>query len=572
MQNHEILRQKLAPIDKQDYGAYQSLIGEYDFPLFRLIIQQIPKDPYAPPHTGIYRVQVRRDDARIVNRDMPTRIQRVAFTDFLARHFFACSERVAGKVRGTGYSGIITVNEPGQVILERNSVVVTDELIEVRCFVGLPAHGRDIDARLAEKMLLEQMPEIVDASLLAENVEPQLLDRHIAVAEDAEYLRDQLETMGLVAFIEDGANLPRASGTSDQPLPAEQAITFTAPESLAVEIELPHAGRIRGMGIGKGITLITGGGYHGKSTLLDALELGIYNHIPGDGRERCISNPRATKVRAYSGRYVINTDISPFIRNLPYGKDTTAFSTDNASGSTSQAANIIEAIEAGTEVLLMDEDTCATNFMIRDAKMQQLVSKDKEPITTFIDRARQLYQQKGISTILVLGGVGDYFDICDRVIQMIDYRPADVTSVAHRIAEQSPAHRAAEDEGYPVEVHPRIPLAGSVSPLNEHRKFRVYAKEVRRLHFGKEEIDLTDLEQLMELSQTKAMGYAIDYAKQYMDGKATIRQVVEHVQSDIETNGLDILTDRISGHFASFRALELAFAINRLRGFKANPA
>ena len=572
MQNHEILRQKLAPLEKQDYGAYQSLIGEYDFPLFRLIIQQIPKDPYAPPHTGIYRVQVRRDDARIVNRDLPTRIQRVAFTDFLARHFFACSERVAGKVRGTGYSGIITVNEPGQVILERNSVVVTDELIEVRCFVGLPAHGRDIDARLAEKMLLEQLPEIVDASLLAENVEPQLLDRHIAVAEDAEYLRDQLEPMGLVAFIEDGASLPRASGTSDEPLPAEQAITFSAPDSLAVEIELPHAGRTRGMGIAKGITLITGGGYHGKSTLLDALELGIYNHVPGDGRERCISNPRATKVRAYSGRYVINTDISPFIRNLPYGKDTTAFSTDNASGSTSQAANIIEAIEAGTDVLLMDEDTCATNFMIRDAKMQQLVSKEKEPITTFIDRARQLYQQKGISTILVLGGVGDYFDICDRVIQMIDYRPADVTSEALRIAEQSPARRAAEDEAYPVEVHPRIPLAGSVSPLNEHRKFRVYAKEVHRLHFGKEEIDLTDLEQLMELSQTKAMGYAIDYAKQYMDGRATLRQVVEHVQSDIETNGLDILTDRISGHFASFRALELAFAINRLRGFKADPA
>ena len=572
MQNHEILRQKLAPIDKQDYGAYQSLIGEYDFPLFRLIIQQIPKDPYAPPHTGIYRVQVRRDDVRIVNRDLPTRIQRVAFTDFLARHFFTCSERVAGKVRGTGYSGIITVNEPGQVILERNSVVVTDELIEVRCFVGLPAHGRDIDARLAEKMLLEQLPEIVDASLLADNVEPQLLDRHIAVAEDAEYLRDQLEPMGLVAFIEDGASLPRASGTSDEPLPSDQAITFTAPDSLVVEVELPHAGRTRGMGIAKGITLITGGGYHGKSTLLDALELGIYNHIPGDGRERSISNPQATKVRAYSGRYVTNTDISPFIRNLPYGKDTTAFSTDNASGSTSQAANIIEAIEAGTEVLLMDEDTCATNFMIRDAKMQQLVSKEKEPITTFIDRARQLYQQKGISTILVLGGVGDYFDICDRVIQMIDYRPADVTSEAHRIAEQSPAHRTVEDESYPVEIHPRIPLAESISPLNEHRKFRLYAKEVHRLHFGKQEIDLTDLEQLMELSQTKALGYAIDYAKQYMDGKATLRQVVERVQSDIEGSGLDILSDRISGHFASFRALELAFAINRLRGFKANPA
>ena len=572
MQNQEILKHKLASLDKQDYGAYQSLLGEYEFPLFKLIIQQIPKDPYAPPHTGIYRIQVRRDDARVVNRDLPSHTRQVAFRDFLARHFFHCSERVAGKVRGTGYSGIITVNEPGQAILDRNSVVVNDDLIEVRCFVGLPSHGRDIDAGLAQKMLFEELPEIVDASLLEENVDPQALDRHIATAEDEEHLRNQLEPMGLVAFIADGAVLPRASGTSDQPLPADQAIAFTAPDSLAVEIDLPHAGRIRGMGIGQGITLITGGGYHGKSTLLDALELGIYNHVPGDGREQCVSNLRATKVRAYSGRYVVNTDISPFIRNLPYGKDTTAFSTDNASGSTSQAANIIEAIEAGTEVLLMDEDTCATNFMIRDAKMQQLVSKDKEPITTFIDRARQLYKQQGISTILVLGGVGDYFDISDRVIQMIDYRPTDVTDQAHKIAEQAPGGRAVEDEAYPLEIHERIPLAESISPLNEHRKFRLYAKEVHRLHFGRQEIDLTDLEQLMELSQTKALGYAIDYAKQYMDGKATLRQVVEHVQHDIETNGLDILSDRISGHFASFRAMELAFAINRLRGFNANPA
>jgi len=565
MQNQEILRQKLATKDKQDYGAYQSLLGEYEFPLFRLIIQQIPKDPYAPPHTGIYRVQVRRDDTRIINRKLSTRIQRVAFTDFLARHFFVSSERVAGKVRGTGYSGIITVNEPGQVILERNSVVVTDELIEVRCFVGLPAHGRDIDARLAQKMLLEELPEIVDASLLEENVDAKALDRHIATAEDAEHLRNQLESMELVAFVADGAVLPRASGTSDQPLPADKVITFSAPDSLAVEIDLPHAGRTRGMGIDKGITLITGGGYHGKSTLLNAIELGIYNHVPGDGREQCVTNLQATKVRAYSGRYVVNTDISSFIRNLPYGKDTAAFSTDNASGSTSQAANIIEAVEAGTEVLLMDEDTCATNFMIRDAKMQQLVSKDKEPITTFIDRARQLYQQKGISTILVLGGVGDYFDISDRVIQMIDYKPADVTSEAHRIAEQSPGKRLMEDEAYPFEIHERIPLADSISCLNEHGKFRLYAKEVHRLHFGKEEIDLTDLEQLMELSQTKAIGYAMEYAKRYMQHDTTLREVIEKVGRDIEEMGLDIISDRISGHFAWYRPMELAFTINRMR-------
>lgn len=568
MQQQEVLRQRLAPLDKQDYGAYQSLLGEYDFSLFRLIIQQIPKDPYAPPHTGIYRIQVRRDDERIINRNLESRIQHIAFADYLARHFFACSQQFAGKIRGTGYSGIITINEPGQAILDRNSVVVTNDLIEVRCFVGLPAKGRDITAELAQRMLFDELPDIVDAALLAERIDQQELDRHTAVAEDAEYLRNQLEPSGLVAFVADGAILPRASGTSDKPLPFEQAVAFTSPESLAVEMDLPNAGRIRGMGIYKGITLITGGGYHGKSTLLDALEQGIYNHVPGDGRERCVSNDRATKIRAYSGRYVDNTDISPFIRNLPFGKDTTAFCSDNASGSTSQAANIIEAIEAGTEVLLMDEDTCATNFMIRDSKMQQLVSKDREPITTFIDRARQLYDDKGISTILVLGGVGDYFDISDRVIQMIDYAPSDVTAQAHGIAERSPGKRLKEDEAYPFVIHERVPSAESVSPLSERGKFRLYAKEVHRLHFGKYEIDLTDLEQLLELSQTKAIGYAMDYARQYMQEGATLREVAEHVTRDIEQQGLDIISERVSGHFASFRALELAFTINRMRGLK----
>lgn len=569
MSDSGTLERKLAAIDGQDYGAYQSLLGDYEFPLFRLTIQQVPKDPYAPPHTGIYRLRVQRGDARIVDRDLRSKIRRIAFADYLARHFFDCSRRIAGGIRGTGYSGIITIDEPGQAILERNSVVVTPDSIEVRCFVGLPAKGRDIKADIARQMLLSELPEIVSASLMAKSIDQDALDRHIAVAEDAEFLRSQLEPLGLIAFVANKAILPRASGTSDKPLVADKVVPFTSPESMAMEINLPNAGPVQGMGIARGINLITGGGYHGKSTLLNALELGIYNHIPGDGREQCVSSGMITKIRAYSGRYVTNTDISPFIRNLPFQKQTSTFSSDNASGSTSQAANIVEAIEAGTEVLLMDEDTCATNFMIRDSKMQQLVSKEHEPITTFIDRARQLHTELGISTILVLGGVGDYFDISDRVIQMIDYRPVDVTDTAHRIAEQAPTRRQVEDEGYPFRIHERVPQPESVSPLNEHGKFRLYAKEVHRLNFGRQVIDLTDLEQLTELSQTKALGFAIDYARQYMDEKRSLREVVELVARDIEQQGIDVISDRVSGHFAWFRALELAFAINRMRGFEA---
>lgn len=568
MLDHNLLKHNIKSLDKQDYANYQSLLGDYDFPLFKLIIHQIPKDPYAPPHTGIYRIQVQRSDKRFINLKLASKVQSIAFADFLARAFYAACENISKGIRGTGFSGLITINQPGQAILERNNVVISDEMIEVRCFIGLPGEGRFIKADIAEHMLLIELPEIVETALLKNNVDQVALQKHIEVAEEADYLRKKLDSLGLIAFIADDSILPRKSGLSDKPMSSQSAIPFITPESLNIEIELPHAGRINGLAIKKGITLIVGGGYHGKSTLLNTLETGIYNHIPGDGREYCVSNNNTAKIRAYSGRRVVKTDISPFINNLPFKQDTSSFSTDNASGSTSQAVNIVEAMEAGADILLMDEDTCATNFMVRDSKMQQLVQKKDEPITTFIDKVKQLYTEKSISTILVLGGVGDYFDVSDQVIQMINYQPFDVTTKAHQIAEESATKRLVESEASSVRIHDRIPLANSIVPINEHGKFSIYAKDVHRLTFGEYNIDLTDVEQLMELSQTKSLGYAIEYAKKYMNGKSTIHDVIESVVSDIEENGLDVISDKLSGHFACFRALELAFAINRLGGLE----
>ncbi|MBL7961854.1 ABC-ATPase domain-containing protein, partial [bacterium] len=562
MVNSKILKQKLPSLDGQDYGAYQSLISEYDFDLFKLIIQQIPKDPFAPPHTGIYRIQVQRHDDRIINLELASKIQKIAFTDFLARCFFSASQKISNGFRGTGYSGIITIDRPGQAILERSSVIVTDEVIEVRCFLGLPANGRNIISDIAEEMLFTELPKIVDESLFKKNIDQEMLRKHLAAAEDAEYLRSKLDSLGLIAFIANNSILPRESGISDKPTSDKNVVSFVSPDSLVTEIELPHIGPIKGMGIPKGVTLITGGGYHGKSTLLKALETGIYNHIPGDGREQCVTTAPAVKIRAFDGRYVVKTDISPFIKNLPFHKITTSFSTENASGSTSQAANIMEAMEAGANVLLMDEDTCAANFMIRDVKMQKLVNKADEPITAFIDKVKQLYLEKNISTVLVLGGVGDYFDVSNLVIQMINYRPFDVTAKAHRISTAFPAKREVEDKAYPFQVRERIPISESFVPHNEHGKFSVYAKEVYRLHFGREDIDLTDLEQLVELSQTKALGYALVYSKKYMNTKSTLREVIDRVAKDIDEHGIDVISDRISGHFAEFRGLELAFTLN----------
>ncbi len=567
MLSSNILKQKLLAINGKDYAGYQSLLDTYDFDLYKLIIEQIPKDPYAPPHTGIYRIQVKRNDTRIIKLIIESKIQMIASADFLARYFFNACQKYSPGIRGTGFSGLITINEPGQAILERNSVVITKDNIEIRCFLGLPATGRSIISNIAEEMIFTELPAIVNHSLSKENVNQESLKNHIIVAEDAEFLRSQLDSLGLVAFIANDSIIPRESGTSDKPMPAEVAIPFSSPDSLMTEIKLPNAGKIKGMGIPKGITLITGGGYHGKSTLLNALEVGIYNHIPGDGRECCVSNAQAVKIRAYSGRSIVKTDISPFIKNLPFQKDTTSFCSENASGSTSQAANIIEAIEAGAEVLLMDEDTCATNFMIRDSKMQQLVNKNDEPITTFIDKVKQLYFENKISTVLVLGGIGDYFNVSDRVIQMINYKLQDMTIRAHEIVDKFPAKRQIEDEAYPFQNSNRIPLSESINPQNDYGKFAIYAKEVHRLNFGNQVVDLTDLEQLIELSQTKALGFAMEYAKRYMDEKTSLYNVIKLVMKDIDEKGIGIISDKISGHFAWFRGLELAFALNRLRGF-----
>ena len=568
MQSIDSLRVRLKDIDNRDYGAYQSLLGAYDCRDFKLLIDQIPKDPYAPPHTGIYRIQVNLDNVLVPEKLNASKIRRKAFRDYLARRIFNAGIRIAGGRRGTGYSGIITIAEPGQAVLERSSVVLKEDYIEVRMFLGLPASGRNVKAKVAEKMLFNELPQIIKEALFKGNMDKKDLASHINTVEDAEYLRDKLTELELVAFIEDDSVLPRKSGTSDLPLDKEKVILFKSPETMCIVVELPHTGKVTGMGIGRGITLITGGGYHGKSTLLHAIEAGVYNHIHGDGREKCVTNPNAHKLRAYSGRYVEKVDISTYIKNLPVGKDTKAFSTENASGSTSQAASIQEAIEAGAEVLLMDEDTCATNFMIRDRKMQMLVQKNDEPITTFIDKARQLYTELGISTILVLGGMGDYFDISDRIIQMIKYVPVDVTEKAHEIANASPVKRESEEKGITIKPANRIPLPGSVDPLNQYNKKSVYAKEVKRINFGKTVIDLIDVEQLLELSQTKAIMHALQYIIRYIDGKRTLREILDILMQDLNEKGLDILSEKTSGNLAEFRPLELACTINRMRTLK----
>jgi len=418
-------------------------------------------------------------------------------------------------------------------------------------------------------MFLQEIPAIVQRALVSQHVRSADLQRHVEVAEDQEVLRQALTAKHLVAFVANGAVLPRRSGVDDRPLTAtatEQVVPFQAPPSLEVEFELPNRGKITGLGIPEGVTVIVGGGFHGKSTLLRALERGVYNHIPEDGREYVVTIPAACKIRAEDGRRIECVNITPFINHLPFGQDTSQFSTDNASGSTSQAANIMEAVEIGSQLLLIDEDTSATNFMIRDERMQELVAKAKEPITPFVDKVRQLYHEYGVSTILVMGGSGDYFDVADTVIMLDAYTPQDVTARVKEVLVKHQTQRQAEGGAHFGPVAERAPKVVSFDASRGQRDVKIDVKGLHTLIYGTTTLDLSGLEQLVDPSQTRAIGdIMLYYAQNYAGQAQTLREGLTHVFETLDQRGLDLLSSRKLGHYARPRIFEVAAAINRLR-------
>jgi len=562
------LQQLLFSIDGRGYPAYKSIKGDYNFGRYILTIDHVQPDPFAPPSKS--RIIISREEAGFPDELLDSKEKIIAVSDFLTRTFRNSINHFNSGINGTGKSGLLTIDRCGQEMLERTSVLIRRDRIEARFEIGLPAAGRRILGKAANNIFADIIPKIVDSALVYKNVDQEALKKQVNLIVDQEYIRRELKKRGLIAFIANGSILPRESGISDRPL--KGGIPFKSPESLEVELVLPNRGLVKGMGIPEGITLIVGGGYHGKSTLLRALELGVYNHIIGDGRELAITVSDAVKIRAEDGRSVEKVNISPFINNLPNNKDTQKFTTENASGSTSQAANVMEALESGATVLLIDEDTSATNFMIRDWRMRQLVSKDKEPITPFIDKIRQLYKEHGVSAVLVVGGSGDYFDVADRVILMNKYVPEDVTKAAKEIAENDKDAAVKTDE---IEKDtfgsftPRIPLKSGFS--NIARDDRIKSKGLYNIVLGKSVIDLSSLEQLIDDSQTNCIAVMLDYLrKNIFDDKISLSKAVDVLLKRIESAGLDSVSPYTGhpGNLALPRKFEICAAINRYRGLK----
>ncbi len=571
------LERELRRIDRKSYGAYKDLRGPWRLDDLEVHLDHVQGDPFAAPSKVRLVVDPERAQLLVGLRDNPVR--RMALEDFLARRVAAAVERVVGSARrGSGKSGRVATDAGAQEVLERSAVVIHDDGgCEARIEVGLPAAGRRILGREASPLLLGDLPAIARQALMWSAGEPPGARAFVDAVEAQEVLRGRLDSLGLVAFIADGSLLPRASGASDGPMGADEAVAFVAPDSLAVEVQLPHrVDPVRGLGIRAGVTLIVGGGYHGKSTLLRALERGVYPHVPGDGREGVVTRSDAVKIRAEDGRRVERVDVSPFIGDLPRGRPTMDFSSDSASGSTSQAANIVEALEAGSGCLLIDEDTSATNFMVRDARMQALVAREDEPITPLVDRVRELYEVRGVSTVLVVGGAGDYFDHADAVVRMREYLPEDATEQARAIARSHPSARLPEatsalPEGAEPLSGPRIPVARSFDASRGRRDVQIGARAVDSVRFGEEDIDLRAVEQLVDASQTRAIGLAIQLAvERFMGPDRSVPDVLDDLDRFLAMEGLDGLSPagrrgEHPGRLALPRRFEIGAAINRLR-------
>lgn len=555
------LKNELFKIDGKGYKAYKVLEGKYDFKKYVLSIDHVQGDPFASPSR--VRIIIDNKIAQIPEELFDNKNKEIAVCDFLTRLFSKNIKNQSEKIFGSGKSGLIEISRCPQEILERTAIIRNKNFFEARFYVGFPARGRSVLARELEKIIFNIIPNIVENTFIYKNINKLNLINRVKLIEDQFYIRKNLKEKGLVAFVANESILPRESGVSARPL--RNGKKFISPQALEVEFDTPNRGKIKGMGIPKGITLIIGGGYHGKSTLLRALELGIYNHIEGDGREFVITDESALKVRAEDGRAITSTDISLFINNLPNGKDTIKFNTENASGSTSQAANIIEAIESKSKVLLIDEDTSATNFMIRDDIMQQLVVKEKEPITPFIDVAKSLYKQLGISTILVAGSCGDFFDIADLVIQMDSYEPYEVTARAKELSRGKVILR--DDLDISIDFG-RVLDKGSISEGPKGIKIKTLGKD--GLSINKENIDLKSVEQIVDGEQINTIGMAIKFIEDKYSGKdLTIEKIVDEIEKDITKNLIGI--DNIKGGNGSLampRKQEILCAINRLRTLK----
>ena len=574
------LHNLLASIADQPFHTIQKLRGSYHFSRFELSFIKMQGSPGANP-ASIASIKIALQDSKIPEEFFKTAECKLAVADFLIRRFRHGIDRFAQQNRGKDGSGSFGTIALSQKMMGRDSVLFGDDAVDLRFIISLPAkrQGGVFDAEQAWIMFSQELTAIADATFFYRHYEEEtrtLLRQFVDVQKIRAEIIQFMRQHGLVAFIADDAKLPRQSGVDDRPSMSEFVKAFHSPASLQTEIPLADGRSITGMGIKEGITCITGGGYHGKSTLMQAILAGVYAHIPGDGREYVVTREDAFFIRAEEGRSIRDVDISPFIDDLPNGLKTGCFSSDNASGSTSQAANIIEAIDSGSRLLLFDEDTCATNFLIRDELIKKILDAAQEPIKPLYSTVRSLWEKHHVSMIFVIGGLGYFLQKADTCLLMDNYRCDDITAkVRDRlgpIAEEDMlthdfaiSRRLATDNFDPAYINQRL---NKTIP----KRIKDLRNAPRQLEYGMDLINLEAVAQIAEAPQILAIGYCLlalrTQLKQSGNKPETIRFWIDWLEGEINKHGLAFLEPDYPGTLSKPRKYELAAAINRIRSLR----
>jgi predicted ABC-class ATPase len=547
------LRLLLRAIDGSPYAHYARLRGVHAIPPFEIEVDRVPADPFAGP--ARLRVRVPTERAGIPRELLDTPRRRTAVEDFLIRGAADALRDLFGRAGPLPPgAGRLLMEAPGPAVLSRTACRVTAEVVELRLSADLPARGRTALGLQAEVLLAETLPRLATVCLAVSQRRLAALRAHVAAVEDHGALQEALAAHGLVAFVADGARPGRDPGGL---LPHREAVPFAAPEARAVTLRLPHAGSVRGLGIPAGVTLLAGPAFHGKSALLAALAASVRPHPPGDGRERIAALPEALAVKAEAGRCLRRLDLSAFVVDLPAGGSPLDVSSDQAPAALAQAAAVVEALEAGVRLLLVDEDGAAPGFLVRDARMQRLTPRPPATLLTLLERARALYDRLGVSTVLATAGMGDYLEVAHTVLRVQDFAVEDVTEQARTIARATASMRVAE----PIpELQPPARREGAAAAGG----LRASLAGARAVRLGDEILDLAAFEGLSEPAEVRAVALRLAQVVARLRPGVSLAEVVEEVDAEA--------LDGMEEDLARPRAVDVYGALVRWRALRVRRA
>jgi len=561
----------LAEIDGKPFAEYERLIGDFDFA--RYVIKCSKIETAADGEFPVFNIRVPQSIAELPGHLYDSPVRRTALEDLLTRNLCAAAAQIA-RFNESGWARRnIMVAEPGQKILPRTSVLVTKEYIDARIRIAMPykvfsSGERLVDGEMARKVFFEDLPEVVSTSLFCCNLDLAEAEEFVNGMEDADRVRQSLSTLGLVSFVGEGSLLAREQ---DSDLPDyDRFIPFEVAEATCTEIEVPNAGKVTGLGISAGLTVVLGDAANGRKDFMSALAAGVFNHIPGDGREGVVTVSDAVQIAADRGRNVQEVNITPFLSESEYGNPA-SFSTPAADSFISQAASVIEALEVGARVLIVDENSSAPAFLTTDARIAGLLGST--PRTSLAQRARQIVDELGIS--LIVGGenlVAEYIPVADTVLKVEGFQVTDITEQAKALNLAVPPEAPAVNLA-PMLARSRWIMPSSIDAAVGSKDQVIEAIDLNAIQYGRSVIELDSVSQIADESQTLTIGLLLYYAKlRYMQEGYPLREMLDMIDRDLSSEGLGTIVRDLRGDLARPRRYEVAAALNRLPTFRVSHA